>query len=249
VLCREPISRLHPSITAHCKCIAHLPIGSAPYRRIGVAAQSAPTTTCTLISGLMISAAALALGALGSLNRALCSSWATVLQVHGILPCLLLGTLWWLSGLARLRELRRREGHAAPNNGLAARMQTSTPTTTTIKSASTKTRSSARLHEAAPAVSLVLPTRGCRPHSVPNWRAVLSLDYAGPLEFVFVLEDERDPADTVIKGLIEQLATKDRGLSNGCKPGSHTYKNGEATREARIQLAGQASRTSQKIHK
>ena len=37
----------------------------------------------------------------------LCHPWITFLQFHGIIPGLLLGSLWLLSGWARLQELRR----------------------------------------------------------------------------------------------------------------------------------------------
>lgn len=30
-----------------------------------------------------------------------------------------------------------------------------------------------------PTVTVVLPVRGCRSHSVANWRAILNLDYGG----------------------------------------------------------------------
>ena len=45
-------------------------------------------------------------------NALLCSPWVTALQFHGIVPCLLLGTLWLLAGRARLAELRRQQRRA-----------------------------------------------------------------------------------------------------------------------------------------
>ena len=40
-------------------------------------------------------------------NAALCHPVVTAFQFHGIVPGLLLGTLWLLSGLIRLKELKR----------------------------------------------------------------------------------------------------------------------------------------------
>ena len=45
-------------------------------------------------------------------NAALCSPWVTAFQFHGIVPGLLLGTLWLLSGVIRLKELKRQRRKA-----------------------------------------------------------------------------------------------------------------------------------------
>lgn len=45
-------------------------------------------------------------------NAALCHPAVTAFQFHGIVPGLLLGTLWLLSGLIRLRELKRQRRRA-----------------------------------------------------------------------------------------------------------------------------------------
>lgn len=45
-----------------------------------------------------------------------------------------------------------------------------------------------------PPVAVVLPVRNVSPERVANWRSQLASDYAGALDFVFVVEAETDPA-------------------------------------------------------
>lgn len=65
----------------------------------------------------------------------------------------------------------------------------------------------------------------------------LRMAAGGALEFVFVLEDKCDPAHAVIAALMAEA--KGQGGSGG----------GGQQRSVRIQFAGCAQRTSQKIHK
>jgi hypothetical protein len=98
-------------------------------------------------------------------NQAFCSPAVTALQFHGVVFGLLLGTLWFLSGWVRLQELRRLR-RAADDRGRRRQGQ--------------QQRDGAPADagdEEAPSVTIVLPTRGCRAHSMDNWRAILGLDY------------------------------------------------------------------------
>jgi hypothetical protein len=37
---------------------------------------------------------------------------------------------------------------------------------------------------------VVLPVKGCRKHSLANWQSQLAMQYAGPLEFLFVVDSK-----------------------------------------------------------
>ncbi|EFJ40451.1 hypothetical protein VOLCADRAFT_119967 [Volvox carteri f. nagariensis] len=76
--------------------------------------------------------------------------------------------------------------------------------------------------------SVVMPVKGCRPHSLDNWESHLGLMYDGPLEFVFVVESEEDPA-----------AAPERA------PNVSRSAQG---RDVRLVVAGLASSCSQKVH-
>lgn len=54
-------------------------------------------------------------------NHVLCQPWVTALQFHGVIPLVLLGTLWTLSGYVRLQELRRRQRRRRAAAHLVAR--------------------------------------------------------------------------------------------------------------------------------
>lgn len=43
-------------------------------------------------------------------------------------------------------------------------------------------------------VSVVLPVKGVRAHSLENWQTHLGVSYPGKLEYIFVVESEDDPA-------------------------------------------------------
>lgn len=101
----------------------------------------------------------------GRCLAALCQPSIAALQFHGIVPAILLGTLWLLAGLVRYRalvrlRLRPREGKTAGTRG---------------------TRVLNAAHDSPPSqlprVTVVLPVRGCRTHSVANWESILSLQY------------------------------------------------------------------------
>ena len=81
-----------------------------------------------------------------------------------------------------------------------------------------------------PGVSVVLPVKGCRAHSGRNWRSQLGQRYAGPLEFIFVVDDAADPAVAAVQGLLHPA-----GRGAGCGA------------SARVVTAPHATRCSQKI--
>jgi hypothetical protein len=154
--------------------------------------------------------------ALSAAEHALTHTWVAMVQFHGIVPCLLLGSLWMLSGIVRLCELR--------NVRKAIRCGSSSPSASPTFSSTDKNDGKGDY----PEVTLVLPTRGIRSHSPANWQAVLELVYAGPVEFIFVLECEDDPAYAAISNL---RVSKQHGNK----------------RCIRIVIAGRASNSSQKI--
>lgn len=76
-----------------------------------------------------------------------------------------------------------------------------------------------------PPVTVVLPTKGVRTHSLQNWQSFLDLKYNGDVEFLFIVESERDAAIRILK----------QSLRPGrCK--------------MHVITAGQTTRCSQKIH-
>ena len=44
--------------------------------------------------------------------------------------------------------------------------------------------------QAWPGVSVILPVKGCRKHCVSNWASHIRLRYAGPTEFLFVVDSQ-----------------------------------------------------------
>ena len=41
-----------------------------------------------------------------------------------------------------------------------------------------------------PGVSVILPVKGCRKHSLKNWQSQLAMLYEGPIEFLFIVDDK-----------------------------------------------------------
>ena len=39
-------------------------------------------------------------------------------------------------------------------------------------------------------VTVILPVKGCRKHSLSNWTSHVRLRYAGPIEFLFVVDSQ-----------------------------------------------------------
>jgi len=53
-----------------------------------------------------------------------------------------------------------------------------------------------------PAMTVILPVKGARPHSHEAWRSHLALNYEGPLEFLFVVDDPSDMACVPLQRLM-----------------------------------------------
>ncbi|GFR40244.1 hypothetical protein Agub_g814 [Astrephomene gubernaculifera] len=53
-----------------------------------------------------------------------------------------------------------------------------------------------------PPVCVVMPVKGCRPHSLDNWGSHLGVTYGGPVEFLFVVESGADPAVPLLRQLL-----------------------------------------------
>ncbi|KAF5834628.1 nucleotide-diphospho-sugar transferase [Dunaliella salina] len=89
-----------------------------------------------------------------------------------------------------------------------------------------------------PPVSVIMPVKGCRTHSEANWASHLSMQYDGPIEFLFVGESEVDPAWPRLRSLAEHqthLQAQGGDMSTG-------------SRTVRLHVAGLSQRCSQKIH-
>jgi hypothetical protein len=163
-------------------------------------------------------------------NRLLASPAVTALQFHGIWLAALLATLWVRAGRARLRELERQRRRAPGRHGSSPR-----PASSAALAAAAAEHEAGVAAQPLPAVTVVLPVRGCRSHSVANWEAILNLDYGGALDFVFVLQDKSDPAHAVISQLIRQQQQQ--------------QQQQQGKRAIQILMSGCAEHTSQKIHK
>lgn len=83
-------------------------------------------------------------------------SWPIlILQIHSIVPMMLIGTLWYLASVARKSESMKQ----------------------CLNAPSAKKRSS-RMSK-LPSVSIVLPTRGYHQYTANNWNAILGFRYPG----------------------------------------------------------------------
>eukprot|EP00873_Tetraselmis_striata_P017485 jgi/Tetstr1/437749/TSEL_026403.t1 len=137
-----------------------------------------------------------------ALCQLLCSPLAAGLQIFGTFWTMVLVYGWMNCGTARQSELSRRSGGGRrPRRAMSG-------------------------DSASPGVSVVMPVKGCRPHSVSNWMSQVNMQYNGPLEFLFVVESEDDAAF----GALRELQRREgwRGVS--------------------LLVAGQSSMCSQKIH-
>jgi len=86
-------------------------------------------------------------------------SWLSlVLQTHGIVPALLIGTFWYQAAAARRREVLRLQRTARHRSQGRCEGET-------------------RKTGSWPGVSIVLPLRGYHNYSVKNWKAVLGFRY------------------------------------------------------------------------
>lgn len=85
------------------------------------------------------------------------------------------------------------------------------------------------LGDSAPPLCVVLPVKGAHAQSAANWRAqCCSHGYAGPVSFLFVVQEEEDEAYSLVKQL----------QASGSLP----------TENVSVLVAGLAVGTSQKLH-
>nr|GMD31338.1 Ceramide glucosyltransferase-A like [Ipomoea batatas] len=78
-----------------------------------------------------------------------------------------------------------------------------------------------------PRVTIVMPLKGFGEHNLHNWRSQITSLYGGPLEFLFVVESEKDPAYSAVKQLLDDYQDEV---------------------DAKIVVAGLSTTCSQKIH-
>jgi len=83
--------------------------------------------------------------------------------------------------------------------------------------------------KATPQIAFVLPVKGTHPNSATNWISQVNRHgYAGAVEFVFVVQEDTDPAFVLLKKM----------QAEGTLP----------TEGVRVLVAGLTERTSQKLH-
>ena len=182
------------------------------------------------------------------LNTALHHPLVTALQFQGCLPALLLGTLWFLSGWVRLQELRKLRHNNLTKTSSGVIKSKSPPPPPLLEDANQAQPQTQRQlrprkplqgnisistngdHSSDPWVTVVLPTRGYRAQSIVSWGAILRSEYNGHLEFIFVLESDKDGDYEVVHRLASSTSTYG------------------PNREGKVIISGHASTSSQKIH-
>jgi hypothetical protein len=83
------------------------------------------------------------------------------------------------------------------------------------------------VQERLPRVSVIMPLKGLGEHNLQNWKTQITSLYGGPLEFLFVVESQDDPAYRAVSRLIVEYKDK---------------------LEAKVVVAGFSTTCSQKIH-
>lgn len=140
-------------------------------------------------------------------------SWiALVLQTHGIVPAILIGTFWYLAASARRREILRLQKTAEPNG---------------------RYEEEKRKKGSWPGVSIILPLRGYHKYSIQNWKAVLGFHYEGELEYFFVVEDVNEPAICILRDVLQNFACQNftwnivyAGKASSCSQKIHNLEFG-----------------------
>lgn len=176
----------------------------------------------------------------------LCGRGAALVYLQGAVIGALLAVGWTWAGYVRLCELRRqrllalqhaaagaRKPSAGSKPGARAPGALGWPGGGEVAGGGDEERAGFAGPDPGkgwPGVSVVLPVKGCRAHSGRNWRSQLGQRYAGPLEFIFVVDDAGDPAIAAVQGLLHPA-----GQGTGCGA------------SARVVTAPHATRCSQKI--
>lgn len=149
------------------------------------------------------------------LDALLRSDLFTFFQLQGCLVFALLSLGWAWAGIRRGQELqrmlaagqlRRSEDEVPPPAGTGGPL---------------------------PAITVVMPVKGCRAHSASNWRSHLNLQYDGPRQLLFVVESDADAAYQPLQALIKQLPQRDAavlvaGCSTSCSQKLHNMAAGVA---------------------
>ncbi|CAL5219139.1 g915 [Coccomyxa viridis] len=134
------------------------------------------------------------------------------LQLQGAAILCLLGAGWLLSYAVRRKELslRRRKGvrHCTQ-----------------------------QADQTLPGVTVILPVKGCRKHSVSNWASHVRLRYAGPVEFLFVVDSQDDPAHSHLIKLAAELSSGGSAVRIVVAPAAKTCSQKIANLQAGIEGA------------
>mmetsp|Transcript_8504 Transcript_8504/g.31420 ORF Transcript_8504/g.31420 Transcript_8504/m.31420 type:complete len:489 (+) Transcript_8504:136-1602(+) len=109
--------------------------------------------------------------------------------------------------------------------------------------------------ETHPMVTVLMPVKGVKSHSVDNWRTQVATTYPGHVEFVFIVESQEDLAFESIKAFIQHYqeehgADADEAFSNcnrSQSPSCYAKCRGNQ-RTVALFVAGAASTCSQKLH-
>lgn len=119
-------------------------------------------------------------------NHILTHPIVTILQFHGLVPCILLGTLWTFSAIVRRKELFRivagqYQGHHTVTTTHTMKKERPIESMNGENNAFfiniTENISKFPSPIKFPHVSIILPTRGLRQHSIHNWKKILQLHY------------------------------------------------------------------------
>lgn len=150
--------------------------------------------------------------ALDALAQVVRSDVFTFIQFQGSLVLLGLGIAWMLAGLSRRRQVQR----------LVAAQQSAG------KSAEAAARKIS-MRNKLPGISVVMPVKGCRTYCLSNWSSHVNVKYGGPIEFLFVVESEEDPAFAKLNAFTKQLKHLDirvlvAGYSTNCSQKLHNMQ-------------------------
>ncbi|KAG2437459.1 hypothetical protein HXX76_006109 [Chlamydomonas incerta] len=195
-------------------------------------------------------------------------------QHQALFLWLVLAAGWTWSGLNRRRERLRRvalrraagAGSGAGSGAGAGERQPAPPTGAATSRAGGSSRGGKTAHDQRqlPPLSVVMPVKGCRPHSEANWESQLRVTYGGPIEFVFVVESLEDPAVPVL----QRLAAAHTGVAPavagaeavagpsavaaaaaaGAGPQAAVAGAARQSRRVRLVVAGLTTTCSQKAH-
>ncbi|KAJ3678131.1 hypothetical protein LUZ60_001934 [Juncus effusus] len=151
---------------------------------------------------------------LAALSRAFCSPLAVFVQIQGCFICLTLAIGWTFAAFVRNKAIKKIENNEKNGNSFAF-----------VCEDINDLEHSSQLK--LPRVSVVMPLKGFGEHNLQNWRSQITSLYGGPLEFIFVVESNKDPAYHAVSKLISD------------------FKDDV---EAKVIIAGLSTTCSQKIH-